>query len=469
MNEFSSINVLGSSVLCKDNISRKNWLRDRNIVVFGDSTASLAGNYMEILANEYNIQMTNNAVPGQALSGSLNDILQYDFSDYDICIICYGTNDWGSGAVIDTTYSEPYKWCESMVKAIKHIQGSACDVVFIFPQYCHNPNLQDGEISDRNTTLDNFIDAGIKVCNMYNVKYINLYNLAGVNKNNWTLWLDGVGYHPQTKLAHRIAQYVYDGLFNTGLCNFDCMWNAYDKLLFSNNITDKNDGAGIAKNKVFGRNLVVLNGITATSNKFTTKADKYIFSGYYVGLGTATIRLKTADGIIDEFTLTNQSGYIAITRKLNNPIPANAWFTITPANGQFYLFKPSIMMNAPVTCYGSVDNWNTTVPNLLTTVHEGATLQKYGAAVNGDTFTLSSAIYFNGNTAANAGSAIVKINGGYFPVEIPFIAYTTDDFGNPNKTQIPMYINTKGEIITKQTINNNQPIYLPNITGVLLA
>lgn len=469
MSEFSAINVLGSTVSCKDSLSRKNWMRDRKIVVFGDSTASLAGNYMGIIEDEYKVEMTNNAVPGQALSGSLNEILEYNFSIYDLCIICYGTNDWGSGAVIDTTYTEPYRWCESIEKAIKHIQNYSCDVVFIFPQYCHNPNLQDGEISDRNSTLDNFIDAGIKVCNKYNVKYINLYNLTGVNKNNWTLWLDSTGYHPQTLLAHHIAQYVYKGAFNSGLCNFDCRWNAYDKLLFSNNITSKNDGAGIAQNKVFGRNLIVLNGTTATSNKFTTKADKYIFSGYYVGLGTATVSLITADGVLDHFTLTNQSGYIAITRKLNNPIPANAWFTITPADGQFYLFKPSIMMNAPVNCYGSVNAWNSTVSNLLTTVHSGAVIQTYGASINGDTFVLSSAIYFNGSTATDANSAIAKINGAFFPVEFPFIAFTTDDFSNPNKTQIPMYINTNGEIITKTAINNNQPIYLPNITGVLLA
>ena len=193
------------------------WLKDKNIVMYGDSTLVVPENYANILRNSgIPASVTVRAVSGNTLTTQGLPIIQAasDLSNFDYVFICYGINDW-SGIVRNT-------WKNAVRSAATAVLTAGSEPVFVFPWLVYIPTTASGGwINNKGCTMDAFIDAAIAVCEEMSLKYFNLYNMANVNKQNYTTRLtassNGYFLHEGQDLAEDIAKIILSGQFNTGM------------------------------------------------------------------------------------------------------------------------------------------------------------------------------------------------------------------------------------------------------------
>ena len=442
-NENKLDNIYDSVI---NNMTKTGWLEGKRIVVFGDSTASLSGNYIEKLGEMYNLDITNNAVPGTAITGQESLITSFDLTNFDICIICYGTNDWTSGACIKPFYNESYQWLTSINRVIDHVQSYACDLLFIFPQYVNNGT--EYNISNNNNSLDRFIDFGINACISRNTKYLNLYNISNSQKTNFNLWTpDGI--HPNDKLNKFIAQLIYNGIICNGFCDNN-LYDATNQLFFFDNA-----GFNTSYDNVKCSNkIVTLNGSMSTSNPFSSNCNFIIIEGFYNGTGGTEFSIITEnmDSTLFTYNIKDSAGYFSF--KIPCGKLDNVRLRFRATNNTSYLIGYKILFDdIAVNEQGSECARNTTVSG-------SSLIASYKYSYNN--FKANNITYYNGaNLEAN--TKILSFPNFKTRTSILY-GFTTGDYVNyaPIKIKID-----GGNVFVLDAVPNNQPLYINSLDFVL--
>lgn len=217
------------------------WLKDKSVVVYGDSSGTTANNFVQMLADTYNVNITNRCIGGSTLSqlrpginpnyesnsGYQRITAATDLASFDYLFIVYTINDWQTYQQIysnnfNDVYS--YEYCvEQIIKTVA-VNAPNCKPIFIFPWYCRRNDFAQGVVSPAGCTLDAYIDCGISICQKYNIDYINMYNLSGVSENNYTTYLrndGGIYVHVNPNLSELTCKMILMQQFNTGFCHSD--------------------------------------------------------------------------------------------------------------------------------------------------------------------------------------------------------------------------------------------------------
>lgn len=215
-----------------DEISTASWLDNKNVVWYGDSWGTTSGNIISHFTSNFpNVNVTNRCIGGTALSrmthaGYENNsgyqrITTEDLSGFDYIFIMYGVNDWLLSKTMRTTSPDEYEYIYCVENVITYLKNNYPNLkpVFILESYCHIPSYGDNDVNNVCCTLQAYINNTIDVCDRYNIPYINLYELVGVNRYNYTHYMNndgGIFVHPISALFDYMSLLVYRGVFNTG-------------------------------------------------------------------------------------------------------------------------------------------------------------------------------------------------------------------------------------------------------------
>lgn len=214
----------------------------KKIVAYGDSTGTSATNFFHQLTEEYKLDIDNRCVGGTALTlpdttagvaGITRILAADDLDNFDYLFILFGINDWQLSRTVADYADCVRQICEKMVSC------QQCMPLFIFPWYCYRTFTVDGNGSFANKEgcdLSAYIDAAITVCETYHVKYLNFYNIAGVNHSNYVQWLNndgGIYVHCLRRLGWKVAHILMSGVVNNGRCFTDTGDNVAEKIFTS--------------------------------------------------------------------------------------------------------------------------------------------------------------------------------------------------------------------------------------------
>lgn len=258
--DVSKFNILGEEIDIKDTIARESWLRNKKIVVYGDSTTQINNSYIKKLSS-YGAIITNRGVSGTGIVHDNNnhgmiDLIPYatDLDNFDYIFMCYGTNDIGGwydsypgtiglekssnyiGYILDTVFS--------------YLQSKKCHPVFILPAIIHNDEWNSFQTNSyTGSSQDFYNDTVISYCEKYHIEYFNLFTLCPVNNSNYQNYYmnesNGYWIHPNDRLNTIIFNHIISRHSNNGRCYPD-VWedvsnlfsSSTKKFLYSQNIAN---------------------------------------------------------------------------------------------------------------------------------------------------------------------------------------------------------------------------------------
>lgn len=232
--EFSKVNILGLDIFCKDISAREHWLRNKKIVVYGDSTTQIENSYIKKLEN-FGAIITNRGVSGTAvvtnnnLTGAIDLIPNAtDLDDYDYIFMCYGANDlggWDYNFPYDTAIETSKNNLEYCLRTIfKFLKNKHCYPIFILPPIVHQSNWGSAQTNSYNgSTQDLFNDTVVSMCETYHIEYFNLFTLCPVTHENYEEWYlndndNGIWIHPNNRLNNVILYQLLERNSNNGKC-----------------------------------------------------------------------------------------------------------------------------------------------------------------------------------------------------------------------------------------------------------
>lgn len=218
-------------------IDAENWLDGKKVVWYGDSWLTYDGNLVYQFQQHFpTVQITNRGIGGTLLTRSniqyFTDNSGYqritaaaDLDSFDYIFISYGVNDWQTSARIMYEDSDEYCYNYALKGVLDYVLTNfpTCKPVVIFPSYCYkNFAGEPNALNSMGCNLPGYINNGIDICRAKGVNYINLYELAGVNQNNYASFMvnnDGAYVHPKPELFEKLAKIIYNG---TGLNGIKC-------------------------------------------------------------------------------------------------------------------------------------------------------------------------------------------------------------------------------------------------------
>lgn len=208
------------------NFIEYNWLSNKKIVVYGDSSGTYENNFVERLKNTYKLDITNRCIGGTTLSvlePGINPSYEFnsgyqliaessDLNNFDVVMLSYTINDWQTNQKI---YSETLNdshsvsYCaEQIINKIQEKNPNA-SIVFILPWYCYKKFESSSPINLRGCSLNAYGNAVIECCLRCGANYINLYNT--VNEKTYTHLLidnDGTFVHCNDALSDIVCRQI---------------------------------------------------------------------------------------------------------------------------------------------------------------------------------------------------------------------------------------------------------------------
>lgn len=215
--------------------NNNSWLSGKKVVWYGDSWGTTVANPVSAFLSDYSdVEITNRCIGGTTLSriniegyttnsGYQLIMAANDLDEFDYIFIMYGVNDWQLSIPLKTKNPSEYEFLYCAETIIHHLQSTfpTCKPVFILQSYCYKAFASGGYdgINYAGVNQPGYINNIIDLCEEFNVSYINLFDLAGVNRTNYTDLMrfdDPVYVHPKVELSHIIANIIYHGNLNTG-------------------------------------------------------------------------------------------------------------------------------------------------------------------------------------------------------------------------------------------------------------
>lgn len=216
------------------NMQGEGWLKNKKIVVYGDSTTQIENSYIKKLS-DYGAIITNRGVYGTAIvtnndkTGAIDLILKAeDLNDFDYIFMCYGANDlggWDYNFPFETSIETSDNYLNYCLETIfKFLKTKTCYPVFILPPIVHQDSWGEAQTNTYNgSTQDLFNDTVVAICEQYHIEYFNLFTLCPVNHENYTYWYlqdntQGIWIHPNNRLNTVIFNQILSRNSNNGYC-----------------------------------------------------------------------------------------------------------------------------------------------------------------------------------------------------------------------------------------------------------
>lgn len=283
-----------------DRLKKASWLYQKDVCFYGDSTIVVADNYAsQIHSTSICKSVTIRGVSGNTLTTQGLPLINAatDLSSFDYVFVCYGINDW-SGI-------SRYRWCNAVRDAANRIINAGSEPVFVFPWVVYIPTLQsDGFINNYGCDMAGYVDGAIDMCEQLNVKYFNLCQISGVNRNNYTNWLtpssNGYYLHENANLGAYISKAILTGNYNTGKCYAGRYTKPFKNLLPTNWALSGFDGTktliqGMPNRFRKGKPVTIIPGRVCEFHTITC-GDKCRVTGYaYHADGTGYIDFSYID------------------------------------------------------------------------------------------------------------------------------------------------------------------------------
>lgn len=273
------------------NLQGEGWLKNKKIVVYGDSTTQIENSYIKKLS-DYGAIITNRGVYGTAIvtnndkTGAIDLIPKAeDLNDFDYIFMCYGANDlggWDYNFPFETSIETSDNYLNYCLETIfKFLKTKTCYPIFILPPIVHQDSWGETQTNAYNgSTQDLFNDTVVAICEQYHIEYFNLFTLCPVNHENYTYWYlqdntQGIWIHPNNRLNTVIFNQILSRNSNNGYC-------------YPGNWTDcSNTFTSATKHKLF--TPVISNVTTDTIN------NAMFFKNYQ---STSLFNINSADGTI---------------------------------------------------------------------------------------------------------------------------------------------------------------------------
>lgn len=216
------------------------WLKNKKIVVYGDSTTQIENSYIKKLS-DYGAIITNRGVYGTAIvtnndkTGAIDLIPKAeDLNDFDYIFMCYGANDlggWDYNFPFEESIETSDNYLNYCLKTIfDFLKTKTCYPIFILPPIVHQDSWGETQTNAYNgSTQDLFNDTVVAICEQYHIEYFNLFTLCPVNHENYTYWYlqdntQGIWIHPNNRLNTVIFNQILSRNSNNGYC-YPGEWN----------------------------------------------------------------------------------------------------------------------------------------------------------------------------------------------------------------------------------------------------
>ena len=269
------------------NLQGEGWLKNKKIVVYGDSTTQIENSYIKKLS-DYGAIITNRGVYGTAIvtnndkTGAIDLIPKAeDLNDFDYIFMCYGANDlggWDYNFPFETSIETSDNYLNYCLETIfKFLKTKTCYPIFILPPIVHQDSWGEAQTNAYNgSTQDLFNDTVVAICERYHIEYFNLFTLCPVNHENYTYWYlqdntQGIWIHPNNRLNNVIFNQILSRNSNNGYCYqgewADCsgvLASPTQHTLFTPVIANMPDDA--IKNAVFFTNYQSTSKFVVSSN-----------------------------------------------------------------------------------------------------------------------------------------------------------------------------------------------------------
>jgi hypothetical protein len=216
------------------NMQGEGWLKNKKIVVYGDSTTQIENSYIKKLS-DYGAIITNRGVYGTAIvtnndkTGAIDLIPKAeDLNDFDYIFMCYGAYDlggWDYNFPFEESIETSDNYLNYCLKTIfEFLKTKTCYPIFILPPIVHQDSWGDAQTNAYNgSTQDLFNDTVVAICEQYHIEYFNLFTLCPVNHENYTYWYlqdntQGIWIHPNNRLNTVIFNQILSRNSNNGYC-----------------------------------------------------------------------------------------------------------------------------------------------------------------------------------------------------------------------------------------------------------
>lgn len=272
------------------------WFSNRKIVCYGDSTASNANSYINLLISKYGADITNRAEGGTSLVNKYQEIINADTTAFDTIIINFGINDWQASAAFYRTYANTDMGYGDCLDTLLNALTAKNKLVYvILPWFCWSYHFSNGTINNTFQTLAGQNDAAIDICTKYGVPYTNLYTLAGINAQNYKALMEDSGniyVHGLDYINGVVADLLAAGAFNNGKC-YDVPYKIMTPL-FGNGFANKaaiDTALKPTSIKQQGYNIKVSGANNAVVTGAIRGGETIRISGYLVGDGVNAIAI----------------------------------------------------------------------------------------------------------------------------------------------------------------------------------
>lgn len=230
------------------NLQGEGWLKNKKIVVYGDSTTQIENSYIKKLS-DYGAIITNRGVYGTAIvtnndkTGAIDLIpMAEDLNDFDYIFMCYGANDlggWDYNFPFETSIETSDNYLNYCLETIfKFLKTKTCYPIFILPPIVHQDSWGETQTNAYNgSTQDLFNDTVVAICEQYHIEYFNLFTLCPVNHENYTYWYlqdntQGIWIHPNNRLNTVIFNQILSRNSNNGYC-YPSEWKDCSEIIAS--------------------------------------------------------------------------------------------------------------------------------------------------------------------------------------------------------------------------------------------
>lgn len=230
------------------NMQGEGWLKNKKIVVYGDSTTQIENSYIKKLS-DYGAIITNRGVYGTAIvtnndkTGAIDLIPKAeDLNDFDYIFMCYGANDlggWDYNFPFEESIETSDNYLNYCLKTIfEFLKTKTCYPIFILPPIVHQDSWGEAQTNAYNgSTQDLFNDTVVAICEQYHIEYFNLFTLCPVNHKNYTYWYlqdntQGIWIHPNNRLNTVIFNQILSRNSNNGYC-YPGEWKDCSEVLVS--------------------------------------------------------------------------------------------------------------------------------------------------------------------------------------------------------------------------------------------
>ena len=242
-NEFYVDGILMNTKGFYNRFNKSNMIFDGDSICYGSTGTSTASvTFPQQIGRQLGLPITNMAVSGCCIADnpSNNHVQVVDrsgttnFSSYDIMVISAGTNDYGYattiGTIDSTDTSEFYGALNAIVDNV-YTSNPNIRLIFILPFFRSYVNKTVNGVSTRvdgnayditnnaGSTLKDYCDAIVNICNKYNLLYFNTLNNSPINPLNYESKLtneSGKYLHPTSdthiEIGNRIASFINSSL-----------------------------------------------------------------------------------------------------------------------------------------------------------------------------------------------------------------------------------------------------------------